>query len=144
MRRHLAGSCAAVDTDPLIARFKEASLVAEKALELRRAAEHSLNAAWAAGDAGQPSAASNARIRAVELFRTTLETEDNLEQVRQTRVRMIDLLRRAEQWDEAMALVVSVLKEGVTGILRSVLLFHITAINKRDGRCHTMRDVETW
>ncbi len=125
-----------------IDRFAKASLVAENASEFRRAAGYALNTAWAADDADLASVASSARLRAYELFRAALETEQDAEQIVETRVQMIDLLRRAEKWDEAMTLAVLVLQGSVTGILRSVLLFQITAINRRDGRCYTMQDVE--
>lgn len=122
----------------LIGRCLKASIVAEEASDLETAANCALWAAWAADDAEDKDGAISYRNRAVGLFTDYVNSIDNSsEQSILTRTRMVDILRRARRWIEAIDLANSLLEMDLDSTIRAVLAFQTSAASQNDGKCYT-------
>ena len=123
----------------LTGRFLKASLISEGAQEPKAAANYALNAAWAADDTDDKEGAISHRNRASELFVTSLDgVDETTEQSIVIRTRMVDILRRAERWEEAVALADVLLGSELDPTIKSALEFERSAASKQDGRCYTI------
>jgi hypothetical protein len=123
----------------LIGRFLKASLIAEGASDPESAARFGLYAAWAADDAKDVAGAVSNRNRAAEMFRLSLSTVDqNTEQAIVNRTRMVDILRRAMRWNEAIDLAASLLERDLEERIRAVLQFEKSAAAAQDANCYTI------
>ena len=128
----------------LAGRFLKASLVSEGASDTERAGNYALNAAWAADDGGDSDGAISYRIRASKLLVASLVgADDTSEQSIVTRVRVVDILRRALRWQEALDLADVLLGLELDPTIRSVLEFERSAASKQDGKCYTIQKALT-
>jgi len=125
----------------LTGRFLKASLISEGASEPDSAANYALNAAWAADDADDIEGAISHRERAANLFAISLNDVDEMsEDSIVTRTRMVDILRRAERWDEALKLAEVLFGLELDATIRAVLEFERSAASKQDGLCYTIEE----
>lgn len=124
----------------LMGRFLKASLVSEGASDTERAGDYALNAAWVADDAADPDGAITYRNRALNLFVASLVGADETsEQSIVTRVLLVDILRRAARWQEAIDLADVLLELELEATIRAVLEFGRSAASKQDGNCYTIQ-----
>jgi hypothetical protein len=120
-------------------RCLKASILAEEAPDLNIAANYALWAAWAADDDGDKDGAVSHRSRAADLFDKSLNGEDeSSEHAIITRTLMVDILRRAERWAEAMELANTLLKTDLDAAIRTVLKFQVSVASKKDDQCYTV------
>jgi hypothetical protein len=87
------------------------------------AGEHALSAAWASDDARDRGAATEMRLRSADLFRQTLaDPALPIDAQLNLKIRLIDVLRRAGEWSDAIALADEVLAApNLEGFQRSVV-----------------------
>ena len=103
------------------------------------AANYALNAAWAADDTLDRASATSCRHRAASLFKELLKMNDHSsEEAISIRTRMVDILRRSEQWEEAASLAETTLSQNEAPTIRSVLEFEISAASRHDAKCYTI------
>lgn len=123
----------------LLGRFAKASLIAEGAADISAAANYALNAAWAADDAHNKECAISYRNRAADLFQSILKNiDDESEESIITRTRLVDILRRAERWEESIEIANTLLNSNLDPTIRSVLEFEHSVASKRDPNCYTV------
>ncbi|PSO19485.1 hypothetical protein [Bradyrhizobium sp. MOS003] len=115
---------------------------------LVRAAEHAhdgdrmaafldtLSAAWIADDSKQPDQAAVLRLKAAARLAGSGIKSIN------TRLVLLDVLRRASCWDAAEALVDEMLAEDLEDPFVGIVLFHRGKITKRDSGRYTIADAQ--
>jgi hypothetical protein len=117
---------------PLSRRFLARAMLHEEQGDLHGAAEHTLHAAWAADDSGQADLAALWRQDSVALFRAGAEL--SLEQ----RLRVVDILRRAEDFPGALEEADSLAGAKLSDAMARVLTFERRLIAAGDAGSHTV------
>ncbi|MCX8133408.1 MAG: hypothetical protein N3D18_05500 [Roseococcus sp.] len=117
---------------PLARRFLAWALVLEETGALHAAAEATLQAAWTADDLGRPDLARSLRLDAVALWRSgpPLAAEQT--------VRVVDALRRAEEWEDAATTARALLRENPPEAVAQVLSLELRLIEARDSARHSV------
>lgn len=117
---------------PLARRFLAWALVLEETGALHAAAEATLQAAWTADDLGRPELARAFRLDAVALWRSgpPLDAEQT--------VRVVDALRRAEEWEDAANTARALLRENPPEAVAQVLALELRLIEARDAARHSV------
>jgi hypothetical protein len=128
----------------LIGRCLKRSLLDEELGNVAAAAEHILWAAWAADDA-QNEAAAEYRSKAADRFLTATSTLPNgSKETTTTRTRIIDILRRASRWNEAIGIAkVLLTRDDLDPIMRSVVQFELRLAQARDAARHTVEEAQS-
>jgi hypothetical protein len=128
-------------SEALISRCLRRSLLDEHLGNTANAAEHALWAAWAADDAGDPSA-GHYRSRAADLFLACAAAlPGGSSEAVMMRTRLVDILRRAERWDEAVSLADTLLATGgLDPTIRSIVEFGRNLAQGHDASMHTVQD----
>ncbi|MCS6890511.1 MAG: hypothetical protein NZN45_02735, partial [Rhodovarius sp.] len=113
-------------------RFLAWAHLLEETGKLHDAAEAMLQAAWTADDLHRPDLARAWRREAVALWRSgpRLDPEQSL--------KVIDALRRAEDWEAAEEAVASLSAQDLPEALRQVLALEARLIEARDARRHSL------
>ena len=117
---------------PLARRFLAWALVLEEMGALHAAAEATLQAAWTADDLGRPELARAFRLDAVALWRSgpALDAEQT--------VRVVDALRRAEEWEDARNTAQALLRETPPEAVAQVLQLELRLIAAEDSGRHSV------
>lgn len=117
---------------PLARRFLAWALVLEETGALHAAAEATLQAAWTADDLARPELARAWRLEAVALWRSgpPLDSEQT--------VRVVDALRRAEEWDDAAHTARQLLDDGPPEAVAQVLALELRLIEAEDSARHSV------
>ncbi|WP_424813482.1 hypothetical protein [Roseococcus sp. YIM B11640] len=117
---------------PLARRFLAWALVLEETGALHAAAEATLHAAWTADDLGRADLARSWRLEAVALWRSgpPLDAEQT--------VRIVDALRRAEQWEDAADTARALLREDPPEAVAQVLLLELRLVDAMDTGRHSV------
>ncbi len=117
---------------PLARRFLAWALVLEETGALHAAAEATLQAAWTADDLGRPELARAWRLEAVALWRSgpPLDSEQT--------VRVVDALRRAEEWDDAAHTARQLLSDGPPEAVAQVLALEMRLVEAGDSARHSV------
>lgn len=117
---------------PLARRFLAWALVLEETGALHAAAEATLQAAWTADDLGRPELARAWRMEAVALWRSgpPLDAEQT--------VRVVDALRRAEEWEDAAQTARALLAEAPPEAVAQVLALELRLIEAGDAARHSV------
>lgn len=117
---------------PLARRFLAWALVLEETGALHAAAEATLHAAWTADDLGKAELARSWRLEAVALWRSgpPLDAEQ--------RVRVVDALRRAEEWTDAANTAQALLAEHPPEAVAQILMLELRLIGTRDMDRHSV------
>ncbi|MDM8539737.1 hypothetical protein QUF90_01490 [Desulfococcaceae bacterium HSG9] len=103
------------------------------------AAWSAIHAAWGCDDYGESDDARKCRLRAIELieqgekYGKTVATEDG-----SCDLIKIDLLRRAGEFDRALAVVEKTLQTDVIAFIEKILRFQKQLIEKKDAACYDM------
>jgi hypothetical protein len=129
-------------------RFLRRALIDVAFGETAAAAESALRAAWidddlAVGAQTKPSQkhAASSRQWAAELFRRVLaEGELDAERANTIRLILIDVLRRASQWDEALTLCREAGARNVNQEFAAIVRLQEWLIGVRDDSCHTVSE----
>ena len=123
----------------LTGRFLKASLLDEASNDLGSAADHALCAAWAADDVGDNDGARQYRDRSADLFLKSLnDADETSEETIITKTRLVDILRRANRWEEAKEIASELLRQDLDPTIRSVITFEQAAIDNQDDLAHTV------
>ncbi len=119
-------------TPALSRRFLAWAHVLEETGALHEAAEAMLQAAWTADDLNRGDLARSWRMEAVALWRSgpALDAEQ--------RLRVIDALRRAENWDAAHGAIEAMAREHLAEPARQVLVLEARLVEAGDARRHTV------
>lgn len=119
---------------PLARDFLSHAFLLEKNEMYKEAAWACLHAAWDCDDWGGNSV--NCRLNAARLFKMVKPDESETPTDRENRLTLlVDILRRARQFDEALVVCDSALQLAETKIIVDILNFQKTLIlNKDDGR----------
>jgi hypothetical protein len=117
---------------PLARRFLARAMLHEEQGDLHGAAEHTLHAAWVADDFDQAELAALWRQESVALFRAGPEL--SLEQ----RLRIVDILRRAEDFPGALEEAESMAGAPMSEPMARVLAFERRLIRAGDAASHTV------
>jgi len=122
----------------LARRFLLASLVEEHAANLPAAGWSAVRAAWACDDDNDPAGALESRERAIALFRSAADQGERFgEDVSSEIAVLADILRRAERFEEAIAVSESALPD-CAGVVGSVLAFQVSLSRAGDSRAYTV------
>jgi hypothetical protein len=142
--RSLARRIVAEEVHRTVARrFVRHAFLLRASKALGHAGEAMLRAAWAADDAADRELAVAWRREAAELLSASLSASGTTSEARQqTRVRLVDIRRRAGDWEEASALCRELLMEAPGGIIEAVLNFEAALIERGDLECHTVAEVK--
>jgi hypothetical protein len=129
------------NSNMLSGRFQKASMIAEEHGKLEYAARYALWSAWVADDKKDHVAAVFHRSKAANIFLTTIsnldpKTEDSIILTALT----VDILRRAERWNEALEMAGSLLAGNLSETVGSVVEFEICLAKNRDSGCYTVAD----
>ena len=108
---------------------------------LHRSAIESLHAAWVFDDLGDVNSSMGARLGAVISIRAQLQEcyDENLAVI------LLDILRRAEQFDLCAMIAQSIIDMGITDdFVKSIVEYQVYLAQNRDSSCKTVADVDTW
>ena len=108
---------------------------------LHRSALESLHAAWVFDDLGDSNSAISARLGAVISLRAQLQEcyDENLAVI------LLDILRRAEQFDLCIMISESIVSMGIEDeFVKSIVDYQIHLAQNRDSSCKTVADVDLW
>jgi hypothetical protein len=132
------------DPKALAVQFLRRSMLDEALGEPLAAGEHALWAAWAVDDERDREAAVDMRLRSSDLFQLALDGGDLLLDAQlNLKTRLIDILRRAGQWAEAIVVADKVLAvPELEDFPRSVVEFGRAAAKHKDGSCYTTGDLD--
>lgn len=119
----------------LARRFLCMSVIEAERGECAAAFSEALYAAWVADDVGHRQGARDWRLRAAELLRRKPIPTPEL------RVQLLDVLRRAGDWDAARALAVELKAEGLANPMDRIVAFQAEAIDREDAGCFTLEQV---
>ncbi|MCC6735087.1 MAG: hypothetical protein IT534_03030 [Bauldia sp.] len=141
-----AGVGALGDAEPgsgaeLMQRFQRRAAIENVLGDLRAAGFRSLNAAWVADDHDLPEAIERRR-EAADCYSRYLATDPPDEEANHLGVMLIDILRRAEVWDEAEGYCDWLAARDTRPIVQTIVRFQGEAIARRDAAVHTMKDLE--
>lgn len=103
-----------------------------------------LRAAWVCDDADSTKQAKSFRNQAADILLTLQPFSDSEEQTTIATV-LVDILRRAERFEEARSLAASLQEfDGLAAndIVQSVLTYQIRLCDEHDTDCHTVADCE--
>jgi hypothetical protein len=131
----------AAPSSRFVGRCLKRSFIDERLGRTAEAALHLLWAAWAADDANA-QAAVEYRSRAADLFLAAAAVwpTGSIESVT-IRTRTIDILRRAERWEEAASLADALLvTRDLDPTIRSVVAFERQLIQARDHAAYTLKE----
>lgn len=124
------------DFPPLANAFLCYALIEEKNWNVTEAAWGCIYASWACDDAKTTEAAISCRNKALAL----LEKETDLISGDRYALR-IDLLRRAERFDEALALSHEALDQELKDIIQKIIRYEQQLIAAADSACHNVKEV---
>ena len=100
------------------------------------AGEATIRAAWAADDAMDGLLAETCRRAASDILLPLLESPDLEPDRRETlAVRLVDVLRRAREWERATQLCTDLLARTPEGVIGEVLRLQATLLERRDASC---------
>ena len=109
--------------------------------DLVQAIWSTIHAAWACDDSGDSKSGKKCRIKAVGLIKDLGPSRQTISDEPEADIAItVDLLRRAEQFDEALQVIE--LKQGVfrNEIIRNILEFQKELISRYDTSCHTINE----
>lgn len=113
----------------------------ESRKEFEKAGWAAIHAAWACDDAGFEEGSTASRKRASELLMKARENSQWFaEDAGMEEAILVDLLRRAGQFDEALKICQDRLKKEPEETVRIILLYQQALIEKLDSRRHTVSD----
>lgn len=135
------GEAEAGSATELMQRFQRRAAIENVLGDLRAAGLRSLNAAWVADDAGLPDAIERRR-EAADYYARYLATDPPDEEANHLGVMLVDILRRAEVWDEAEGYCEWLAHRETLPIIQTIVRFQAQAIARRDAAAHTMKDLE--
>lgn len=119
----------------LARRFLCMSVIEAERGECAAAFSEALYAAWVADDVGHRQGARDWRLKAAELLRRKpIQTPE-------LRVQLLDVLRRAGDWDGARALAVELKAEELANPMDRIVAFQAEAIDREDTGCFTIAQV---
>ncbi len=117
------------------------SLLQESQKDYQKAGWGAIHAAWACDDAGFEEGATAARKKASDLFMKARENGQWFaEDAGLEEAILVDLLRRAGQFDEALKICLERLKKEPEETVRIILQYQKTLIEKLDSQGHTVSD----
>lgn len=125
--------CAASSPDPAVRRFMVRAVIETHNGDMESAFTHTLSAAWIADDRGRSSEAAALRLRAAAYIEGTAASLD-------TRLVLLDVLRRASNWEAAEALVDQLAAAKLEDPYAAIVSFHRSKIERRDSCCYTIAD----
>ncbi len=116
------------------------ALLQESLGALDRAGWAAVKAAWVCDDAGKIEAAKTSRIRAADLLKRAVAAGQRFgnAQTGAQEAILVDLLRRAEQFEEAAQQVQVALLLSLEDVIRRILEFQRRLIVNRDSKCYTV------
>ncbi len=118
--------------DPAARRFLVRAAFEAYLGDRRSAFQYTLHAAWTADDRKQADEARRLRLKAAEhLAGSRINSVD-------TRLRLLDVLRRASSWTAAEALVAELTAEGLEYPFAEIISFHRDKIAARDDARYTI------
>lgn len=117
------------------------SLIQESAGRHAHAGWSSIHAAWACDDDGSTASAQTCRKRAVNLLQKARESSQRfVEQPGGEGALIVDLLRRAGQFEEALRICDNGLKKKPEKLLADILRFEKMLIGEADNTCHLLSE----
>jgi uncharacterized protein (DUF2225 family) len=127
---------------PNLRLFLLAGIIAEKCGDKENAARYALWSAWVIDDTEDKDAARPFRNKAADLFLSMMaDREFGTEEARTHTLKIIDILRRAQRWDEAISLASNLLaRRDTTPNNRIVAGFQISLSENQDDECYTSND----
>ncbi|MCA2774951.1 MAG: hypothetical protein IM602_10275 [Cytophagales bacterium] len=121
------------------------ALIKEQCFEFEEAAWAVIHAAWCCDDSELYNQSKYCRNRAVDLiFVATLISNLKLTTKSELNIIMIDLLRRAEQFEKAKKLCNAVLNVKAMDVNLNVLLFQDNLINQKDTKKYNIDDAKDY
>jgi Uncharacterized protein conserved in bacteria (DUF2225) len=115
------------------------SEIQEAICEVEESARAALHASWAADDKGDQTTARSSRRRAADLFKRALSKgEINSGQISAVQLMVIDALRRAQCWDEALEYSRNVDARILDQAMKAVLNFQQHLCVAHDAECYDM------
>jgi hypothetical protein len=126
----------------LARRFLRRAHIEEQLGNLRLAAFSTLHAAWHLDDRGEAAKAQDLRRQAAQLLGAHLcrSAKDGDGATIQDRVRLIDMLRRAGERNEAARIVANLRKEKLEPLIVRIVDFQSDLIDRCDEGCYTVAD----
>lgn len=122
------------DFPPLANSFLCKSMISEKEGDFSSAGWASLKAAWACDDRDHNDGAKKCRLRAVEMFKKAMDSGEKFSGMfNNDYVMLTDLLRRAERFDEALAVCEEGLAKNLDEQFKKFLEFEKALIEKGDS-----------
>lgn len=129
----------------LARRFQRASAVLEHSGPVADAGWQSVYAAWACDDANANDAAMQCRERAIELFDLAIAAGFPIaDEGGDDEAIVIDLLRRAERFDDAIARCEKALSSKRPPAVISIIAFEEVLARRGDAAVHTFEEARTW
>jgi len=118
--------------------FLRMVMIADAVEDLDLAGNCALWSAWVADDAGEVEAARARRAVATERFKALAESVPAIEN--QMKTLLVDVLRRAGRFDEAIECADNILARSPEEPLASILAFGRTRAAGRDDNCYTIAE----
>lgn len=131
------------DPPTLTGAFRRLALIARVSGQTDSAGTAELWAAWAADDENNEPLAIECRRQAASLLQTWLSQTEMDPQTRETtRVQLVDVLRRATQWDAAALLCADLLAGQPANFIADILRFQTQLIDRHDMACYTLGTIK--
>ena len=122
-------------------RFRRRALIEKGLGDVAAAAQTSLHAAWALDDEADASGAKAMRSEAAELLKRSLAADGlDPERAESSRLQLLDVLRRAEQWSEAATVCDAVDQQAPHPTVMAIVRFQRELIEARDNAEYTVGD----
>lgn len=127
---------------PVLAReFLCLSLIYAQMQKFNGAGWACLRSAWVCDDLLDAEGAMGSRIRALEHFaRAAAEGQRYMTNAIEEDVLRLDLMRRAERFDDALALCQRIEESAPAGLLAEIVAFQRNLIERRDTDAHTIEE----
>jgi hypothetical protein len=120
-------------------RFLRRALIEAELGEVAAAAHSTLSAAWAADDNRQGRAAASNRRVAASLFKQALNGKAlDPHETTSTKLILIDVLRRADQWQESLSICHELEQQGLDEPNAAIVGFQKRLIEAHDNACYTV------
>jgi len=115
------------------------SAIQEAIGDLEESAFAALHAAWAADDRGDQSTAKSSRRIAADLFeRAFSQGEINSAEEKTIRFILVDILRRAQYWDEAIKCCQQIEAAHSDSTMQRLLQYQLHLCEARDAMCYDL------
>ncbi|MFT5453387.1 MAG: hypothetical protein ACI9N9_002894 [Enterobacterales bacterium] len=123
---------------------KLASSFLAHSFEMKKVKDHSaaawsaIHSAWVCDDRNSNASAKSSRLEAIRMIKMIDKDSNGIsDQAGASEGITIDLMRRAEQFDEALALANKALSDDIEEMIKEVIRFEVQLIEKKDVSVHS-------